>query len=85
MEYHAIMSRIIFCTFLKKNHEGQDYQVYPGKLGKKIYNQISKKAWHKWITKQTILINEKKLNMFDIMHQKEIEKEMKFFLFNESN
>ncbi|ANZ22733.1 iron transporter [Buchnera aphidicola (Diuraphis noxia)] len=79
------MPRIIFCTFLQKKSEGQDYQIYPGELGKKIYNKISKKAWKKWIMKQTILINEKKLNMNDINHRREIEKEMKFFLFKETN
>ncbi|ADP66930.1 hypothetical protein CWQ_02940 [Buchnera aphidicola str. TLW03 (Acyrthosiphon pisum)] len=30
-----IMNRIIFCTFFKKKSEGQDFQSYPGKLGKK--------------------------------------------------
>lgn len=75
------MPRIIFCTFLKKKSEGQDYQYYPGKLGKKIYNQISKEAWKQWIVKQTILINEKKLNMYNISDQEEIEKQMKLFLF----
>ncbi|WAI18313.1 MAG: oxidative damage protection protein [Buchnera aphidicola (Acyrthosiphon caraganae)] len=75
------MKRIIFCTFLKKQSEGQDFQFYPGELGEKIYNQISKKAWEKWIVKQTILINEKKLNMFNLEDRKKIEEHMKLFLF----
>ncbi|AEO08885.1 protein that protects iron-sulfur proteins against oxidative damage [Buchnera aphidicola str. Ak (Acyrthosiphon kondoi)] len=75
------MKRIIFCTFLKKQSEGQDFQFYPGELGEKIYNQISKKAWEKWIAKQTILINEKKLNMFNLEDRKKIEEHMKLFLF----
>lgn len=75
------MNRIIFCTFLKKKSEGQDFQSYPGELGKKIYNQISKKAWKQWLLKQTILINEQKLNMFNIADREKIEKYMKLFLF----
>lgn len=75
------MARMIFCIFLKKNSEGQDHLVYPGELGEKIYNHISKKAWKKWIIKQTILINEKKLNMFNLDDRKIIENEMKLFLF----
>ncbi|QCI20094.1 MAG: oxidative damage protection protein [Buchnera aphidicola (Brevicoryne brassicae)] len=78
------MPRIIFCTFLEKKSEGQDYQSYPGELGKKIYNQISKTAWKQWIIKQTILINEKKLNMCNINDQEEIEKQMKLFLFKKT-
>ncbi len=39
------MSRTIFCTFLQREAEGQDFQLYPGELGKRIYNEISKEAW----------------------------------------
>ena len=75
------MNRIIFCTFLKTKSEGQDFQSYPCKLGEKIYNKISKKAWKKWLEKQTILINEKNLNMLNFTDRKKIEKYMKEFLF----
>ncbi|EIC82524.1 oxidative damage protection protein [Serratia sp. M24T3] len=53
------MSRTIFCTFLNKEAEGQDFQLYPGEIGKRIYNEISKEAWSEWMKKQTMLINEK--------------------------
>ncbi|WP_295164064.1 oxidative damage protection protein [uncultured Buchnera sp.] len=75
------MSRIIFCTFLQKKSEGQDYPPYPGELGKKIYNQISKVAWKEWKLQQTKLINEEKLNMFNRNDRKKIEDYMKLFLF----
>ncbi|QNS01724.1 MAG: oxidative damage protection protein [Buchnera aphidicola (Pentalonia nigronervosa)] len=77
------MRRIIFCTFLKKKTEGQDIQIYPGELGKKIYNHISKQAWKKWLSQQTILINEKKLNTFNLQDRMILEKHMKLFLFKE--
>ena len=38
------MSRTIFCTFLQREAEGQDFQLYPGELGKRIYNEISKET-----------------------------------------
>ena len=38
------MSRTIFCTFLNQEAEGQDFQLYPGELGKRIFNEISKEA-----------------------------------------
>ncbi|MDU4275110.1 MAG: Fe(2+)-trafficking protein [Enterobacter asburiae] len=37
------MARTIFCTFLQRDAEGQDFQLYPGDLGKRIYNEIEKK------------------------------------------
>lgn len=75
------MSRTIYCTFLKRETEGQDFQFYPGKLGKRIYENISKEAWAQWQTKQTMLINEKKLNMMNVADRKVLEQEMINFLF----
>ena len=75
------MSRTIFCTFLQKEAEGQDFQLYPGELGKRIFNEISKEAWGPCIHKQTMLINEKKLNMMNPDHRKLLEEEMINFLF----
>jgi Fe-S cluster biosynthesis and repair protein YggX len=70
------MSRTIFCTFLQREAEGQDFQLYPGELGKRIYNEISKEAWGQWQQKQTMLINEKKLSMMNPEHRKLLEQEM---------
>ncbi|NIH41313.1 MAG: oxidative damage protection protein [Buchnera aphidicola (Periphyllus aceris)] len=75
------MKKKIYCHFFKKKMNGLKFQNYPGSLGKKIYKNISKKAWKKWIKKQTILINEKKLNMLNPVDQKIIKKNMKKFLF----
>lgn len=74
------MTRIIYCLFLKKYAEGLDFQCYPGKLGKIIYENISKEAWKQWKNQQTILINENKLNMLNQSDQAILEKEMKYFL-----
>lgn len=75
------MSRTIFCTFLQQEAEGQDFQLYPGETGKRIYNEISKLAWSQWLTKQTMLINEKKLTTMNVEHRKLLEQEMINFLF----
>lgn len=75
------MSRTIFCTFLQRDADGQDFQLYPGEVGKRIYNEISKPAWGEWMKKQTMLINEKKLNMMNIEHRALLEAEMIKFLF----
>jgi len=75
------MSRTIFCTFLQRDAEGQDFQLYPGYVGKRIFNEISKEAWGEWMKKQTMLINEKKLNMMNLDDRKLLEAEMIRFLF----
>lgn len=38
------MARTIFCTFLQRDAEGQDFQLYPGDLGKRIYNEILQRS-----------------------------------------
>ncbi|NIH15547.1 oxidative damage protection protein [Serratia symbiotica] len=75
------MSRTIFCTFLQCDAEGQDFQLYPGDVGKRIFDEISKEAWGEWMKKQTMLINEKKLNMMKLDDRKLLEQEMIKFLF----
>lgn len=78
-----MMSRTIYCTFLKREAEGQDFKSYSGELGQRIFNDISKEALVQWQTKQTILINEKKLSMINAADRKIIEKEMFKFLFED--
>lgn len=75
------MSRTVLCAHLKKEADGLDFQLYPGDIGKRIFDSISKEAWALWQHKQTMLINEKKLNMMDTEHRKLLETEMVNFLF----
>ncbi len=75
------MTRTVFCEYLKKETDGLDFQLYPGELGKRIFDHISKEAWGLWIKKQTMLVNEKKLNMMNAEHRKLLEQEMTNFLF----
>jgi Fe-S cluster biosynthesis and repair protein YggX len=57
------------------------FQLYPGELGERVFNNISKEAWGLWMKKQTMLINELKLNMMDMAHREQLEKHMVDFLF----
>ena len=75
------MSRIVNCHYLKKDAEGLDFQLYPGEIGKRIFDNISKEAWALWQKKQIMLINEKKLNMMNVEHRQLLESAMLEFLF----
>ena len=75
------MSRTVFCQVLQKEAEGLDFQLYPGELGKKIFDNISKEVWTEWQKKQTMIINEHKLNMMDPQARSMLEEKMKAFLF----
>ena len=67
------MAREVFCVYLKKQAPGLDFQ--------KIFDSISKEAFALWQAKQTMLINEKKLNMMNLEHRKLLEENMQQFLF----
>lgn len=77
------MNRIIFCKHLKKEAFGLDFVPYPGELGQKIFNSISKEAWGSWIARQTILINEYRLSLGDAQARDFLQEEMVKFLFAE--
>ncbi|WP_448250282.1 oxidative damage protection protein [Thalassotalea agariperforans] len=75
------MSRTVFCQNLKKEADGLDYQLYPGEIGKRIFDNICKEAWGIWQKKQTMLINEKKMNMMNPDDRAFLEKAMVAYLF----
>ena len=76
------MSRVVFCQRLQKEADGLDFQLYPGELGKRIYENISKEAWADWQKKQTMLINENKLNMMEPTARQFLEQSMSAYLFD---
>ncbi|GAC13754.1 oxidative damage protection protein [Aliiglaciecola lipolytica] len=75
------MSRTVFCQKMQKEGDGLDFQLYPGEIGKKIYDNICKEAWADWQKKQTMLINENKLNLMQPESRKFLEEQMVGYLF----
>jgi len=75
------MSRTVLCAKLKKQCEGLDYAPYPGEIGQRIFNNISKEAWLMWMSHQTMLINERQLSMIDPEARTYLVTEMEKFLF----
>jgi Fe-S cluster biosynthesis and repair protein YggX len=72
---------MVYCQALKQELEGLDFQTWPGELGKRIYENISKQAWQQWISHQTLLINEHRLSPLNPEHREFLEAEMEKFLF----
>ena len=60
------MVRTVFCRKLKQELPGLDMPPFPGPKGQEVYETISKQAWAEWMTHQTTLINEMRLNMMDL-------------------
>lgn len=79
------MGRMVYCVKLAKEAEGLSYPVYPGELGQRIFDHVSKEAWQMWLKHQTILINENRLSPIEPRARKFLEQEMEKFLFGEGS
>ena len=79
------MTRTVNCVLLKKEAEGLDFAPYPGELGKRIYAEVSKEAWQRWIGHQTMLINEYRLTPIEPEARKFLETEMEKYFFGEGS
>jgi len=75
------MTKMVHCTKLDIEAEGMERAPYPGELGQRILNNISKQAWQQWVAHQTMLINENRLSVIDPKHRSFLETEMEKFLF----
>lgn len=75
--------RTIHCRKLDRDAEGLDFVPWPGELGQRIYQEISKQAWADWLAHQTMLINENRLSPLDPKTRPFLAAEMEKFLFGD--
>ncbi len=79
------MSRTVHCVILGHEAEGLDQPTYPGELGQRIFDNVSKEAWQRWLAHQTMLLNEYRLTPMDPKARKFLEAEMEKFFFGEGS
>ena len=77
------MTRMVHCIKLGKEAEGLDFPPYPGDLGKKFWEGVSKEAWGAWLKHQTMLVNENRLNLADVRARKYLATHMEKHFFGE--
>jgi Fe-S cluster biosynthesis and repair protein YggX len=77
------MSRTVQCVRLKREAEGLERPTYPGELGQRIFDNVSREAWQAWLRHQTMLINENRLSPVDPSARKFLEEQMEQFFFGE--
>ena len=75
------MARTVQCVYLKREAEGLDFPVYPGELGKRIYDNVSKEAFEAWKKHQTMLVNENRLNLAVVRARQYLARQMESFFF----
>ena len=79
------MSRMVQCVLRGEELEGLDRVPYPGELGQRIFDNVSKAAWQQWLAHQTMLINEYRLTPIEPEARKFLEGEMEKFFFGEGS
>jgi Fe-S cluster biosynthesis and repair protein YggX len=75
------VSRMVQCVLLKRELAGLERPPYPGELGRRVYEQVSKEGWARWLHHQTMLINEYRLTPIEPKARKFLETEMEKFFF----
>jgi len=72
--------RKLQCRRYQEELEGLDRPPLPGAKGQELFETVSKKAWLDWQALQTMLINEKHLNMMDPDARKYLQEQMDLYL-----
>jgi len=77
------MPRTVKCVKLGREAEGLDFPPYPGALGRRIYENVSKEAWKQWLELQKMLVNENRLNLADKKARDYLAQQIKRHFFGE--
>jgi Fe-S cluster biosynthesis and repair protein YggX len=77
------MPRTVRCIKLGRDAEGLDFPPYPGELGRRIYDNVSKEAWKQWLEQQKMLVNENRLNLADKKARDYLAQQMEKHFFGE--
>src|SRR5437762_12947735 len=72
---------MVQCVLLKREAPGLERAPYPGELGRRIYESVSREGWARWLAHQTMLINEYRLTPIEPKARKLLETVMEKFLF----
>ena len=75
------MTRTVQCVVLKHEAPGLDRPPYPGALGQRIFEAVSREGWNRWVKHQVMLINEYRLTPVEPKARKFLEAEMEKFFF----
>ena len=75
--------KTVQCIKLGKEAEALTRAPWPGELGQRILDNVSKEAWGEWLGQQTILINENNLSPINPEHKALLQKEMNTWFFGD--
>ena len=77
------MTKTITCIKLGSDQEAMDFPPFPGELGERIFQNVSKKAWQAWLEQQKMLVNENRLNLADPEARKYLKEQTENYFFGD--
>ena len=77
------MARTVNCIKLGREADGLDFPPYPGALGQRIFESVSKEAWTAWLKQQTMLVNENRLSLADPQARKYLADQTEAYFFGD--
>ncbi len=79
------MEKLVNCVVLNEPSEALAQAPYPGELGQRILENVSKEGWKKWLERLVTIINENQLTTGNAETHQLIEQHMLGFLFGEGD
>ena len=77
------MSSTVFCKKFKKDLPKMNIPPMPGPRGIELMHSVSQLAWDEWKSKQTMLINEKHLDLSSADDRAYLSEQMEKFFNND--
>ena len=77
--------RMVFCVKLQSELPGLDAPPWPGALGQRIYEHISREAWEMWEERMKMILNELRLLPFQKEAQKIMAQQMEEYFFGQGS
>ena len=75
------MERMVNCVKLGREAAGLAFPPYPGALGMRLFDHVSKEAWAGWLKHQTMLVNENRLSLADPQARKYLMEQTEAYFF----
>jgi len=79
------MAETVFCVKTQKEGEKLDRPPFPNELGQRIYENVSKEGWQRWIAHSTMLVNEFRVDVSSRQGTEFLLKQAEEFFFGEGS
>jgi Fe-S cluster biosynthesis and repair protein YggX len=85
LDYPSAMARTVHCVKFNKEMEGLEKPPLKGPVGQRVFDTVSKEAWHLWLEHSKMLVNEYRIDLISPAGQKMWMDELEKYFFGEGS